>query len=155
MPGQKKPDAQTVAGGPLDAGGITDATGMDLGESAAFLPVLANKGAMIPRHLHPIASLYHGYQAPKTTQLKAVGGKVPGKALVKGDSPKNDVVKTLLSPGEMVIPRSVMESKDPVAAGAKFIASKLKEDKKYSEKGSKEEFKAALKKAISSRKGVA
>lgn len=34
------------------------------------------------------------------------GGKVPGKAKVAGDSPKNDTVDAKLSPGELVVPRS-------------------------------------------------
>lgn len=38
----------------------------------------------------------------------AEGGIIPGKAKVKGDSEKNDVVPALLSPGEAVIPRTVM-----------------------------------------------
>ena len=40
------------------------------------------------------------------------GGHVPGKANVPGDSPKNDTVKAVLSPGEIVIPRSHAISKD-------------------------------------------
>lgn len=46
---------------------------------------------------------------------------VPGKAEKKGDSLKNDKVKALLSPGEVIIPRSVMQSKDPVSEAAKFV----------------------------------
>jgi len=38
----------------------------------------------------------------------AQGGKVGGNARVNGDSLKNDVVPALLSPGELVIPRSVV-----------------------------------------------
>lgn len=49
--------------------------------------------------------------------------EVPGKAKVRGDSTQNDTVKALLSPGEVVIPRSVMNSKDPAAAAAKFVAA--------------------------------
>lgn len=49
------------------------------------------------------------------------GGHVPGKAVVKGDSYKNDQVKALLSPGEVVIPRSVMTSKDPIRGAAEFV----------------------------------
>lgn len=49
--------------------------------------------------------------------------EVPGKAKVSGDSTKNDTVKALLSPGEVVIPRSIMNSKDPAAAAAKFVAA--------------------------------
>ena len=35
------------------------------------------------------------------------GGKVPGKAPLMGDHPKNDIVKARLSPGEIVLPRSI------------------------------------------------
>ena len=53
------------------------------------------------------------------------GGHVPGKAKVAGDSLKNDVVNAKLSPGEVVIPRSVMNSKDPVKGASKFVAALL------------------------------
>jgi hypothetical protein len=51
----------------------------------------------------------------------ATGGMVPGKANVFGDSSMNDTIPALLSPGEAVIPRSLM--KDP--AVAKLIAKLL------------------------------
>lgn len=38
------------------------------------------------------------------------GGMVPGKAPVKGDSPSNDTVHAKLSPGEIVIPRSLTQN---------------------------------------------
>jgi len=57
------------------------------------------------------------------------------------------VVPTMLSPGEMVIPKSVMESKDPVQGAADFVASKLKE--KHG--GRDEDFKKALRSAAGSR----
>lgn len=44
----------------------------------------------------------------------AHGGPVPGKAKVSGDSPKNDTEPAMLSPGEIVIPRSV--ANDPEKA---------------------------------------
>lgn len=37
------------------------------------------------------------------------GGKVPGKAKINGDHEKNDFVEALLSPGEVVIPRTVVK----------------------------------------------
>lgn len=37
------------------------------------------------------------------------GGHVPGQANVQGDSVKNDVVPALLSPGEIVLPRTVVQ----------------------------------------------
>lgn len=46
------------------------------------------------------------YLAP-TPMVAAEGGAVPGKAPVAGDSPHNDRVPAMLSPGEVVVPRSV------------------------------------------------
>lgn len=40
------------------------------------------------------------------------GGIIPGKAEVKGDSPKNDKVLIAASPGEVVIPRSIAKDGD-------------------------------------------
>jgi hypothetical protein len=58
------------------------------------------------------------------TALKA-GGKVPGTASVPGNSLKNDTVHAMLSPGEVVIPRTVMQSGDPVRGSAEFVAALL------------------------------
>lgn len=57
--------------------------------------------------------------------LAAKGAKVPGQAKVKGDSLKNDNVKALLSPGEIIIPRSVVNSHDPVGEAGRFVAAIL------------------------------
>ena len=46
------------------------------------------------------AKVYTGY-----TQ----GGAIPGRAQVHGDSPKNDTVPIMASPGEYVVPRHVMQ----------------------------------------------
>jgi hypothetical protein len=54
------------------------------------------------------------------------GGGVPGKAAVKGNSYKNDTVKALLSPGEVVIPKSVMEGKDPIRGAAQFVQAVMR-----------------------------
>jgi hypothetical protein len=53
------------------------------------------------------------------------GGSVPGKAPVKGDSPKNDTVKTVLSAHEIVIPRHITQGPNPVAASAEFVRQVL------------------------------
>jgi hypothetical protein len=50
----------------------------------------------------------------------AYGGKVEGKEVIKGDSEKNDIVPTLLSAGEIVIPKSA--AKDHESAKS-FLAS--------------------------------
>lgn len=48
---------------------------------------------------------------------------VPGSAQVAGDSKANDTVPAKLSPGEVIIPRSVMQSDDPVGHAARFVAA--------------------------------
>ncbi len=62
------------------------------------------------------------------TMMAAHGGKIPGQALEEGDSEENDVVPTLLSPGEIVIPRSY--ASDPKAAAAFAHAVALMGSKK-------------------------
>lgn len=54
-----------------------------------------------------------------------VGGSVPGQAKTAGDNLKNDTVPAMLSPGEVVIPRSVMNGKNPAQDSAKFVAAIL------------------------------
>lgn len=49
-------------------------------------------------------------------------GTVPGKAEVAGDSEKNDVVDAKLSPGEIVIPRSIAKSPNAPEEAAAFVA---------------------------------
>lgn len=62
---------------------------------------------------------------PKSNVGKVLksGGHVPGKANIAGNSYSNDNVKALLSPGEIVLPRSVTKSGDPVGNAAKFVAA--------------------------------
>jgi hypothetical protein len=54
------------------------------------------------------------------SKLKS-GGKVPGKPKFAGNNYANDVVSAKLSPGEVVIPNNVMQSKDPVRGAAEFV----------------------------------
>jgi hypothetical protein len=107
--------------------------------------------AFYPQHLKDVSAIYHaegGWAGPMNMQ---VGGGVPGKAKAPGNDYKNDTVAAMLSPGEVVIPRSVMQSADPVQGAADFV-SKLQSQKGESGGGEKEDFKEALKKAISGRK---
>lgn len=53
------------------------------------------------------------------------GGPVPGHAKVAGDSEANDTVSAKLSPGEIVIPRSIVNAKNAPEAAAKFVAAVL------------------------------
>ena len=72
---------------------------------------MAAKGGKIPQSHKPVTG----------PMLAAKGSVVPGKAKVKGDSLKNDTVPAMLSPGEVVIPKHVMESNDPVNNSARFV----------------------------------
>jgi len=90
--GGKAAEAMKGGGGGEGGGGMT-----------SMLPMLmaANKGGPVKKF--------------------SPGGKVGGQAQVKGDSLKNDTVAAKLSPGEIVIPRSVLHGSDPVNASAKFV----------------------------------
>lgn len=57
--------------------------------------------------------------------LAAQGKVVPGKAKVKGDSLKNDVVNAKLSPGEIVIPRHIATNANAPEMAKKFVAAVL------------------------------
>jgi hypothetical protein len=52
-----------------------------------------------------------------------VGGQVPGQARRRGDDPQNDTVDAKLSPGEIVLPRSVAQDDDAPEAAAEFVAA--------------------------------
>ena len=63
---------------------------------------------------------------PVAAVAKAHGGKIEGQPKVKGDSYENDTVPAMLSPGEIVIPRT--KAKDPTKAKA-FVDEVLKTNK--------------------------
>lgn len=63
---------------------------------------------------------------------KAAGGFIPGQANVSGDSHANDTVPAMLSPGEIVVPRSA--AKDSESAKA-FIDHLMGEKSKKKRKG--------------------
>ena len=64
-------------------------------------------------------------EVAKGKDPRAVGEQIKGKAKVKGDSLKNDTVPKDLDEGGFVIPRSVMQSKDPAKEAAKFVQAHL------------------------------
>lgn len=74
-----------------------------------------------------------------------VGGMVPGKAEVKGDSYKNDTVPKKVPVHSVVIPRTVAQSKDPEKE-RDFVAKEL------SKHGKQDDFKAAISRGAKNRK---
>jgi hypothetical protein len=69
------------------------------------------------------------FNPPAKAGGKAEGGLIPGKAQVKGDSQVNDTVVAKVSPGEIVIPRSIVNAKNAPELAAKFVADTLKKNK--------------------------
>lgn len=141
-------------GGAASSGSGLMAGGADASDLSGAAVLAASKGGKIPQHMHPIAKIYHpNFQSPQTAQLKSQGGPVPGKAKTKGDSPKNDTVPTMLSPDEIVLPRSVTMAKDPAQEAAKFVAQEMKKRGDAKNVNAHGDFKEALKKAVGSRRG--
>lgn len=64
----------------------------------------------------------------KESPIKA-GKTIPGKEIVKGDSEKNDIVPMKAQAGGMVIPKSVMQSKNKEAAIMNFVKAELSKNK--------------------------
>ena len=92
---------------PAPALGGSSAGSSDLPQ-AAGAAMLAAKGGMAKQ---PVTA----------EKLAAKGMEVPGKAKVKGDSLKNDHVPAVLSPGEIVLPRSVTQAPDAAQRAAAFV----------------------------------
>lgn len=69
---------------------------------------------------------------------KAGGGHIPGEPVVNGDSERNDTFHAMLSPGEVVIPRSVVAD-GPVAAA--YFTKKATEQDGYNAENYKAERK--------------
>lgn len=102
---EKRAQGLYLGGGVIDHNNTKDTNNYAYGgQTSAGMP-----GEYIPGGKHPSEA---GETVPNflacggfmTELLK--GGSVPGKAKVAGDSKKNDTVKAMLSPGEIVIPRS-------------------------------------------------
>lgn len=123
------------AGSPMtDAGLGTEAPALGsttFGNAAAQAPNLGLSGvSSAPMDNGPGLGLAYSrggsVNKPITTQKLAKGKMVvPGKAPVKGDSPVNDTVNAKLSPGEIVIPRSIVDGDNAPMEAAKFVAAIL------------------------------
>jgi hypothetical protein len=105
-PPSKKMDSndgeQVMAKGGAARSGI----GMGMWNQGGNVPAKVSPGE---KYLNPteVEQLEKGKAKPKQ-----VGQMVPGKAKVKGDSPKNDTVETNLEEGGVVIPRSKVNASD-------------------------------------------
>jgi hypothetical protein len=134
---QQQAGSQGLLGGLAQgAGGV--GAGLLGGQSAGALAntasglLLAANGGQIPSmpSSGPSSMLFRGNGFAQGgdvgSKLKA-GGHVPGKPVVGGakNDYSNDTVNAKLSPGEIVIPRSVTMGKDPVKGAAAFVQATL------------------------------
>ena len=114
-----------VAGGIMNAAGAAFAHGGQV-ENPKLFPVAKKdqfEGNLLPSHLKDVADIYHRQEHP-TLNMKS-GGPVPGHEVVKGDSTKNDNVPAMLSAGEIVIPKSIVESENAEEKAAEFVRNEL------------------------------
>lgn len=135
------------------AGMIAGAKGGSVGENEITPPRGENpKLAQVPMsdrypsHLRDIHSMYHGGEMDFRG-----GGPVPGEPKVQRDSLKNDVVDAKLSPKEIVLPLSVTQHENAPEEAARFVAA-LQKKSGGGGRRSEDDFKEALKRAISGRK---
>ena len=68
---------------------------------------------------HPNEAVDHSLDPDP--DMYARGGKIPGKAKKEGNSPENDTVPAMLSPGEVVLPRSVTEHHNAPEEAKKYM----------------------------------
>jgi hypothetical protein len=107
--------------------------GMTPGDVAGFSnpgqrvdPALLGRAKeMVRAERRPVRPQKHSAGGPVPMDFVG-GGHVPGQAQVQGDSSRNDTVPALLSPGEAVVPRSVMDSPNAPAEAAAFIEHLLR-----------------------------
>lgn len=107
-------------GGPIMAGG-DEAMATESGPMMA----IAARGGKVPALLSPGEKYLKPEEARVVAQGKVspkqVGKTVPGTPKYKGNNYANDVVPAKLEAGGVVIPNSIMQSKDPVRGAADFV----------------------------------
>lgn len=135
------------ASGTMMAGGAGDAI-IGIGGAAAAPETIAAVGTAAPA----LAVAAHGGKVPalvspgeqyippnkvkEAAKGKAlqVGEKIPGKPKHPGNDYRNDTVKKDLSPGGVVIPNEIMQSKDAEKKAAAFVRDILAKNKLHSKK---------------------
>lgn len=101
-----------------------------IGAAVKGIEKMFAEGGKVPAMLSPGERYLSPAEAKSAAQGKVdaskAGEKIPGKAKVKGDSLANDIVPKTLQEGGLVIPKSVMESKNPKKEAAAFVSAHMK-----------------------------
>lgn len=129
--GGKKKDPMAAANGNLPA--ATNTFNSSMAGPAMMMPAALSSGGKVPAMVSPGERVLNPSEAQAVARGKVnpmkVGGQVPGQAKVKGDSYQNDTIPAKLPAGGVVIPRSVMQSKDPVRGAAEFVRAAIAKKK--------------------------
>jgi hypothetical protein len=98
--------------------GAKAATGAEIKDDGTFVP------ATQPIQVSGTNLYAKGTDAvPAPVNAPDGGGYIAGKAQIAGDSTKNDKVPVWVSPGEAIVPRTVMHAQDPVEAFRQFLGT--------------------------------
>lgn len=113
----------------MATGGQVTSSGPKSNIGKSLHNIMMANGGKVPALVSPGET----YLPPqKVAQVKqganplAIGEKIPGKPKVKGNSYQNDTVHRDLDEGGIVIPNSIMQSKDAAKKAAEFVAAVLK-----------------------------
>ncbi len=127
-------DYMKFAEGGVVPGGIQDTSGYDIPNLSQEMPdKQITREPVKAKKVSPGAWGTPGYsEGGSVSPIEAFlnGGKVPGKAKVKGDSKKNDTEEVMVSPGEGILPRTVMELGPAAAYGFVHALQNHKDEKK-------------------------
>lgn len=134
--------AQANMGAPANVGSPNGVSASGSDPMSSIMPLamtalMAARGGKVPVMVSP------GERYVKPNEVKEVADgkkpvtkteKIPGKAKVSGNSYANDTVPRQLESGGIVVPKSVMESKDPVKNAAAFVAAHMAKTKRMPKK---------------------
>lgn len=131
-----EPNNSVYQGGKAAGGAMAQGIGKLIGGGGANATADAGLGGAGPSGVGGMAGgmdAVDSLAAAAPVLVAAQGGQIGGQASVAGNSPDNDDVPALLSPKEIVLPRSVTMSKDPAGAAASFVDA-IKKTHKPNEK---------------------
>lgn len=134
--GKQQVQEQNQVEAPQEAAGLAlEKSGQEVGvgesqanqNTAAGAQAAGLVGSAIGATGTAIAAAEGGEIEPKIPAIPFLrGGPVPGQARVAGNSPQNDIVPAKLSPGEVVLPRTVAQNPGPRGANiANFLKAKV------------------------------
>lgn len=122
--------AGAISGMGGDSGGVPvqgEMNTMSGGPEMSSGTMMAAKGGKVPAKVSPGELYIPPHNVKKVAEGKAnplkAGEKIPGKAKVKGNSYANDTVSKTLEAGGVVVPKSEMETEDPMEHARRFVAA--------------------------------